>query len=141
MKWSHLVPILAAIAAAPYLIDAQNRASTRVGVYSESQAARGATSYKAACASCHGPDLAGKGQTPPLAGSEFSAEWDGQPLGDLFERMQTTMPADRPGKLTRAENADILAYVLQYNKLPAGPADLPSDAAALKQIQFEAPKP
>ncbi len=140
MKPSLVVPILAAIAAAPFLVDAQKRASTREGVYSERQAARGESSYKAACSSCHGPELAGKGQTPPLAGSEFTSEWTGQPLDDLFERIQTTMPADRPGKLTRSENADILAYMLKFNKLPAGPADLPPDAATLKQIQFEAPK-
>ena len=135
-----MVPILAAISAAPVMVDAQRRDSIRDGVYSERQAARGEASYKAACASCHGPEMAGIGQTPPLAGSEFTSEWAGQSLGELFERMQTTMPADRPGKLTRAENTDILAYMLRFNKFPAGTADLPSDAAALKQIQFESAK-
>ena len=32
------------------------------------------------------------------------------------------------------ENADIVAYMLQVNKIPAGSADLPTDAAALKMI-------
>ena len=137
VKWSIIALILAAFAVAPLLVDAQNNASTRGGVYSDRQAARGAASYKAACASCHGPAMAGLGQTPPLAGSGFISDWEGQPLDNLFERLQTTMPADRPGKLTRKENADILAYILKYNKLPAGTADLPADAAALKQIRFQ----
>jgi mono/diheme cytochrome c family protein len=116
-------------------------ASTRDGVYSTAQASRGQASYKAACASCHGETLEGSGAaTPPLVGSDFTMNWAGQTVDDLFERIQTSMPADRPGKLSRAENADILAYILSVNKLPAGNTDLPNDAEALKQIQFDPPK-
>ena len=116
-------------------------ASTRDGVYSTAQASRGQASYKAACASCHGETLEGSGAaTPPLVGSDFTMNWAGQTVDDLFERIQTSMPADRPGKLSRAENADILAYILSVNKLPAGNSDLPSDAESLKQIQFDPPK-
>ena len=116
-------------------------ASTRDGVYSTAQASRGQASYKAACASCHGETLEGSGAaTPPLLGSDFAMNWAGQTVDDLFERIQTTMPADRPGKLSRAENADILAYILSVNKLPAGNTDLPSDAESLKQVQFDPPK-
>jgi S-disulfanyl-L-cysteine oxidoreductase SoxD len=115
--------------------------STRDGVYSEAQASRGEASYKAACASCHGATLAGSGAaTPALAGPDFTMKWTGQTMDDLFEKVQDSMPADRPGKLSRAENADIVAYILKFNKLPAGKADLPSDEAALKQIRFEAAK-
>ena len=120
-------------------IFAQAHASTRDGVYTDEQATRGQASYKAACQSCHGQALEGSGAaTPPLTGPGFLMNWDGQTLDDLFERIQTTMPADHPGKLSRAENADILAYILKANKLPAGKNDLPSDEDALKQIQFEA---
>ena len=66
--------------------------------------------------------------------------WTGQTLDDLFERIQTSMPADHPGTLSRAANADIVAYILKANKLPAGKNELPSDAEALKRIQFEAAK-
>jgi mono/diheme cytochrome c family protein len=115
--------------------------STRDGVYSDSQAARGEASYKKACASCHRETLAGSGAVnPPLAGSDFTGHWNGQTLDDLFERIQTTMPGDRPGTLSRDDTAAILAYILKVNKLPAGKNDLPTDAGALKQIQFEAAK-
>lgn len=136
-----LTALLVALAAGRFALHAQDHASTRDGVYSESQADRGQASYKTACASCHGAALQGSGAaTPPLAGADFLMNWTGQTVGDLFERIQTTMPGDRPGKLSPAENADILAYILKVNKLPAGKADLPTDAAALSQIRFEAPK-
>jgi hypothetical protein len=66
--------------------------------------------------------------------------WAGQSLDDIFERIQGSMPGDNPGKLPRTENADILAYVLKVNKLPAGKNELPSDAEALKKIQIDAVK-
>lgn len=133
--------IAAALPIAQFRLDGQSRTSTRDGVYTEVQATRGQEAYKSACASCHGASMQGSGPaTPPLAGSEFTGNWAGQTLSDLFDRIQTTMPADHPGTLSRAQNADVLAYMLKFNKLPAGKTDLPTDAAALKQIQFEAAK-
>jgi S-disulfanyl-L-cysteine oxidoreductase SoxD len=117
--------------------------STRDGVYTDEQAARGQARYKKACASCHAETLEGSGAaTPPLAGPDFTMNWTGQTLDDLFERIQTSMPADHPGTLSRAENAAILAYILKVNKLPSGKTELTSDADALNKIQFEAePRP
>ena len=133
--------LVAAGGMVPLLTPSASPVSTRDGVYSERQAGRGQASYKAACASCHGDSLQGSGAAnPPLAGPDFIMNWKGQTVGDLFEKIQTTMPADRPGKLSRAETADIVAYILKVNRQPAGDRDLPSDAEALKQIQFEAPK-
>lgn len=110
------------------------------GIYSDAQAARGAAGYREACKSCHGDDLDGKGPVPPLAGSDFTGNWNGMSVGDLFEKMQTQMPADRPGQLSKEQNAAVLAYILQYNKFPAGKNDLPGDARALEGIRFEAKK-
>jgi mono/diheme cytochrome c family protein len=114
--------------------------STRDGVFTPEQAERGSTSYAKACASCHRANLAGKGAALPLAGSGFLSNWDGQTVGDLFDKIQTSMPADRPGKLSRPENADILAFILSVNKFPAGKTELPSEAKSLEQIRFEAPQ-
>src|SRR5690349_25016350 len=69
------------------------------GVYSDDQAKRGADAYAKACASCHGPDLAGLDTAPSLTGSDFNASWNDQTLDDLFERARTSMPADAPGSL------------------------------------------
>ena len=58
----------------------------------------------------------------------------------LFEKMQTSMPADRPGQLSREQNADILAFLFRSNGFPAGEKELPTDAAVLQKIRFEAAK-
>jgi len=51
------------------------------------------------------------------------------------------MPQDNPGALTREQDADVIAFVLSINKLPAGKAELPAQSEMLKQIKFEAIKP
>jgi S-disulfanyl-L-cysteine oxidoreductase SoxD len=51
------------------------------------------------------------------------------------------MPADRPGQLSREQNADILAFLLSSNGFPAGQKELPTDAPALQKIRFESVKP
>lgn len=105
------------------------------GVYSSEQAGRGQEVYKQRCVSCHGASLEGAG-APPLTGSEFNQVWSAQTLSDLVNKIQKTMPANDPGKLTRPESAAIVAYVLQVGKFPAGRTELGVDDAALKGIAF-----
>jgi S-disulfanyl-L-cysteine oxidoreductase SoxD len=124
---------------AALLVVAQTK-TTADSVYTAAQAKRGETVYEASCSSCHAPDLSGSGQATSLAGREFNEAWNGQTLGDLFERVQTTMPADAPGTLKPAETADVIAFILSKASLPAGDAELSSDVAALKEIKFAAPK-
>ena len=115
-------------------------ASVWQGVYTEEQAKRGQPLYSKYCASCHGEQLTGGEDSPPLTGGAFLANWNGLTVGDLFERIRVSMPQDRPGRLTRQQNADILAYVLAVNQFPAGQAELPTETNRLKQIRFEAAK-
>jgi hypothetical protein len=51
------------------------------------------------------------------------------------------MPQDKPERLTRREKADILAYVLNFNKFPAGKNELRHQAEWLNQIQFVETRP
>ena len=106
------------------------------GVYTDEQARRGQAVYKDRCASCHGASLAG-GIAPPLAGDEFVGIWGG-PLSDLVEKIQNTMPQDDPGKLSRPQSAEIVAYLLQAGKFPSGRAELSADDAVLKRIALAA---
>lgn len=112
--------------------------TTASGIYTEAQAKRGQALYALACAGCHGPDLSGEGQAPSLVGKDFNAEWTDQSINDLFQRTSISMPADAPGTLKPAEVADVIAFMLNKDKFPAGPTDLPSDASALKQIKYAA---
>jgi len=120
------------------LAQEQASRSTWDGIYSDAQATRGAALYKESCQSCHGDTLDGLGPVPPLAGSDFTSHWDGMTVADLLDKMQTSMPADRPGQLSPQVNVDILSYILQYNKFPSGATELPADVAALKNIRFVA---
>jgi mono/diheme cytochrome c family protein len=113
---------------------AQQPATVWDGVYTQAQADRGKAQYGMYCASCHSADLSGTGQAPPLSGADFLGNWKGQSADDLFEKIQTSMPGDQPGKLTRVQNADILAFLFESNGFPAGQKELPSDAAALAKI-------
>jgi mono/diheme cytochrome c family protein len=108
------------------------------GLYTPEQAEQGEMGYRQACASCHGDMLEGQGQTPSLEGDEFTGRWNDLPLVELFDKIQTTMPADRPGQLSREENAKILAYILKANKFPSGSQALPASADALKGMRFQA---
>jgi len=111
------------------------------GVYTEEQAKRGEPLYHKECAPCHGDSLSGGESAPPLTGGAFLSNWNGLTLGDLFERIRKTMPQNTPGKLSRQQNADILAFALSANKFPAGKAELSRQTEFLKEIRFDAMKP
>lgn len=131
------VATLAALAA-PVAASAQDR-NTNDDVYSAAQAGRGQMLYAQNCASCHMPNLAG-GAGPPLAGRKWLAIWSDQPVSDLVDRIQTSMPMNRPGSLSRKQVADITAYIFKVNGYAAGAKDLPADPAPLKQINIAVPK-
>jgi hypothetical protein len=76
-----------------------------------------------------------------LAGGEFLSNWNGLTLGDLFERIKTTMPQNKPGRLSREVNTNILAYMLSVSQFPAGKTELPQQTEVLKEIRIDASKP
>ena len=118
---------------------AQASKTTKDGVYTEAQAERGRKAYLSACASCHQEGLQGADLAPPLKGNDFLLPWSSQSVNDLFERIATTMPGDAPGSLPRDVDADIVAYVLQVNKFPAGTEELKPDVEAMKGIMIGKP--
>jgi mono/diheme cytochrome c family protein len=107
-------------------------------VYTEAQARRGELVYAQTCLNCHGPELEGGDMTPALTGSAFTANWNDLTVGDLSERIRISMPLDRPGTLSRQQNADVIAYILKVNNWPAGSQELPSVLASQKAITIEA---
>jgi cytochrome c5 len=106
-------------------------------VYTDQQATRGQAIYKEQCAACHGEALRGA-QGPPLVADDFIRNWNTQPLSELVDKVKNTMPASSPGKLTRQQSADLVAYILQVGQFPGGRAELGVDDAALKQITWPA---
>jgi mono/diheme cytochrome c family protein len=120
----------------PFLPAAQAQQGRTVmdGVHTREQATRGMALFKDQCAACHGAALEGL-QGPPLVGTEFMRVWGG-PLSELVSKIQHTMPANDPGKLTRQDSTDLVAYMLQVGKFPAGQTELSTDEKVLSQITF-----
>jgi mono/diheme cytochrome c family protein len=146
-KWMQLVGAAAVLftvcAGTAIRSNAQEPANTSAwtGVYTEDQAKRGEAVAGKSCVSCHGPELAGGEAGPALVGLEFLGNWNALSLGDFYDRVHSTMPADAPGTLTPQQTSDVMSYVLKLNKFPTGSAELSTDVAALKKISIESQPP
>lgn len=95
------------------------------GVYSSPQAERGKAQYAASCARCHGGSLEG-GMGRSLVGTSFWNKWREQSVGDLLDYVSKNMPMGQTSTTTLSPPvyADIVAFLLNSNDLPAGRADL-----------------
>jgi len=114
---------------------AQSRASTSStlgGVYTAKQAVRGGDVYAAMCQGCH--------TAASHTGVTFKNTWTGRPLSDLFAYVRERMPKNDPGSLTAEEYADVIAYLLKLNQMPAGQAELAPDSLELKKIRIDSVK-
>jgi len=107
------------------------------GIYTEAQAKRGQDTYTRHCEFCHQPDLRGLDCNPSLVGEAFAQEWNGRSVGDIFQRVQTTMPEGAAASLSAQEYADVISYVLNANKFPVGQIELPPDSTKLTPIVVE----
>jgi len=105
-----------------------NPVSSLTGVYSQAQARKGGEIYRKYCSACHAP--------PAHSGQAFQTTWSGRSASELFDYLRTTMPDDNPGRLSRQQYADIVAYLLQMNGMPAGSRPLSSDPRQLDQIRI-----
>ena len=110
------------------------------GVYAEEQSKRGETLSQSTCVSCHGEQLSGSGVAPPVQGEDFREAWSGRSAGELFDKILTTMPADRAGTLKPDQAADLAAYIFKLNDFPTGQAELPSEMTALNGIKIRSRK-
>lgn len=103
--------------------------TTHGGVFSVEQASRGADVYAGYCKSCHTAET--------HTGANFTAHWKGKQLSELYTYIRDRMPKNDPGSLSAEEYADVLAYVLKMNRLPAGKSELQPDSAQLSSIRIE----
>ena len=107
------------------------------GVYTEDQAARGATAYQQNCSRCHSLNLSGTFEIPPLVG-RFVPYWSDSTLDVLVDYITHAMPLGRTGSLSPATNTDITAFILKSNGFPAGVKELSAQSADQKVINFDA---
>jgi mono/diheme cytochrome c family protein len=105
-----------------------------VSSYTDDQASRGKSLYKDDCSTCHGSTLGGSGETPTLVGKGFRERWFVGPIEPFMTYVSTNMPQDNPGGLDPQSYADIAAYLMSRNKVPAGDTELPGDKDAWATI-------
>ncbi len=137
-KLTALAIVIGAAALAASLSGSLNAQGQVSPSYLREQAADGKTVYTTNCASCHGANLDDGPFGPPLSGVQFQQAWGGKPASVLFEHMTTTMPPGAPGTLGEERYTQILAYLLQQNRVAPGTQALPSDLDALKTMIFPA---
>ena len=106
------------------------------GVYTSAQAARGKEPFERSCARCHNIELAGSQRGPALKGNAFWSKYDNESLSSLFMFIRDTMPQDGPSLLSDEIKADVLAYIMSVNGMPAGNAELKADLRALDEIKI-----
>ena len=128
--------VAAAVAAGAGLL--AQTPSVQSGIYTTEQAGQGQALYEDRCVSCHGeltafvPEMAAL-----LADHTFKSRWQNRTVGELFELIQVEMPQDAPGTLSPEQTADLVAYILSGNRLPAGEVPLTGDVEQLRRISFE----
>jgi len=98
------------------------------GGYTAEQALRGAATFRQVCAACH--------VVTQFSGEPFRRAWAGRPARELYEIIRTTMPQDNPGRLRRAQYADVVAYFLSLGGTRPGDVDLLPDSAVLSRVTF-----
>jgi mono/diheme cytochrome c family protein len=104
------------------------------GVYTDAQMAQGKTFYSDNCLQCHGGELDGVEDAPPLAGKLFLSKWGGLPVGTLHAFIDKSMPPGNGGALGAVSEAAVVAYILYKNNFPSGSTPLPADPAGLNSI-------
>jgi len=129
--------LIAALAGAGQLA-AQVHPASQSGAYTTEQAERGRRIYGTFCAGCHGTELEGA-VGPALVGPAFLRKWGtpGRDAEGLFHLIRTTMPKPASGSLSPEAYAQVFAYVLHRNGLPAGEGAFDGTAAALQAIHLD----
>jgi quinoprotein glucose dehydrogenase len=103
------------------------------GVFTEAQAERGKTAYEDQCATCHGLDLTSDSGAPNLVMPAFRFGWHGRTIAQKLEQIRTTMPQGFPESMSDQKYLDVIAYILHFNKYPAGDREL--DAAEKEVLE------
>ena len=104
------------------------------GIYTEAQVDAVGNIYANDCASCHGSNLRGTEGGTSLIGPRFQNKWTEKTIGELFEYTRTTMPESNPGAYDDETYASLIAYILNFNRYPAGDTPLSSIKGELDKV-------
>lgn len=134
-KFRGLVLGLSAVALLPAAAFAQDAS------YTAEQASRGARTYAENCSGCHGSGLGGQAEAPGLIGGGIRTTYLSDTANLLFDFLTAAMPQQAPGSLTPQQYADLAAFLMSKNRIPAGTTELPPDSATLATLKVPAATP
>jgi mono/diheme cytochrome c family protein len=112
---SHLLLAAAFLAISGTCVSAQ-----APGPFTQAQVTAGHKNFVGYCSACHGEDLAGSGDAPPLAGAFFSQDWAKYSVSQLYAFVSNAMPQGLEGELKPEEYSSIIAYLLAANGAKPG---------------------
>jgi len=138
--FSRTIPVYVASGFSRTLHAQESGKTVADGIFTDAQAARGASAYETACAGCHRGDLGG-GTGPSLRGQRFARQFADKDLKTLFTKVATTMPRNAPASLGDNVNLDIVAHLLKENGFPGGTHELTADALDGVRVLPGRPKP
>jgi cytochrome c553 len=105
------------------------------GVYTQQQAERGSASFAANCTRCHAAEANGGEEGRNLAGKVFWDSFKESTVDYLLDYVSKNMPnGTAAGTLSANTYADLVAFILSRNEIPAGATELTKDSAAGVQI-------
>jgi alcohol dehydrogenase (cytochrome c) len=118
-------------------LTASGASADGTGWFATAQLSQGRWEYSQKCAVCHGAQLQGGG-APSLKGRVFNDQWDGKTLKDFYNYVHKNMPLGQGGDLNSQEYADIVAYILAQNGLPAGEEKFTAKSSMERVLELSA---
>jgi mono/diheme cytochrome c family protein len=103
------------------------------GVYTQQQADRGAATFASTCARCHAAAPNGD-EGRNLVGKGFWDSFRESTVDHLLDYVSRNMPNGAGGSLSANTYADLVAFILNKNDLPAGTTELTKESAVGVQI-------
>ena len=102
--------VVVSAAASALVLSAAGQQSSVNPSFTAEQAGAGRLAFQTNCAVCHGADLFGGPNAPPLAGRAFVDVWSKRSSRDLIESIRT-MPPTSPGTLGDDAHLNLAAQI------------------------------
>jgi mono/diheme cytochrome c family protein len=102
--------------------------ATAPASFSDEQADRGRSVFRATCTECH--------YSSEFRDRQFRFKWRRRTVADLFEHISTSMPENSPGSLPDQQYVDVITYILRMNGFEPGMEELPADPDAMETISL-----
>ena len=102
------------------------------GIFTDSQAQRGRTTFDEVCSECH--------TTSEFRGRTFQRSWGRRTVYSFFRTVRSTMPDDNPGGLEEQVYLDVVSYILSINGHDGGSAELSADSP-MREVRIAPPEP